>query len=221
MDFSSRQEELFKQHLMLVLRANEKVNLTRIDTLEKGMELHVEDSLSALEEAMQAPEGKYVDIGTGGGFPGVTLAIATGRPTVLVESRKNKAEALEEMIREMGIGSSVRVYCGRAEQLAREERESFSLATARAVSKTAALLELASPLLCTGGLLVCYKARLEAEEVCEARRVEPLTGMRLKSKRSFTLSEEAGIRTILCYEKGEDIERLPRRDGLAQKKPLQ
>ena len=63
------QSQLIEEYLRLVLKANEITNLTRIDTYEEGMLLHVEDSLSGLPEMEEAPAGLYGDMGTGGGFP--------------------------------------------------------------------------------------------------------------------------------------------------------
>ena len=82
--------ELIDRYLDLILEANKTTNLTRIDSKEKAQLLHVEDSLVALPEINEAPEGLYGDLGTGGGFPGVPVAIMTGREAVLVDSVKKK-----------------------------------------------------------------------------------------------------------------------------------
>ena len=86
----SQQQELIKRHLDLVIEANKTMNLTRIDTVEEGMLLHVEDSLVGLDELNQAPDGLYGDLGTGAGYPGIPLAIASGRETTLIESKSIK-----------------------------------------------------------------------------------------------------------------------------------
>ena len=78
-------QDLIVRHLNLVIKANETLNLTRIDTAEEGMLLHIEDSLTGLEEVSEAPSGLYGDLGSGAGFPGIPLAIATGRETVLID----------------------------------------------------------------------------------------------------------------------------------------
>ena len=80
------EKQLIRKHLELVLEANETTNLTRIDTFDEGMLLHVEDSLAGLDEVKQAPPGLYGDMGTGGGYPGIPLAIMTKRETVLIDS---------------------------------------------------------------------------------------------------------------------------------------
>ena len=72
------QRDLIEEHLRLVIDANEKINLTRIDSFDEGMLLHVEDSLAGLGELNQAPDGLYGDLGSGAGYPGIPLAIASG-----------------------------------------------------------------------------------------------------------------------------------------------
>ena len=71
-------EDLLKRHLELVIEANKTTNITRISTWDEGMLLHVQDSLIGLPELNDAPEGWYVDIGSGAGYPGIPLAIESG-----------------------------------------------------------------------------------------------------------------------------------------------
>ena len=83
-------EELIDLYLEKILEANEKTDLTRISSLDEARKLHIEDSLAGLEELNKAPEGLYGDLGSGGGFPGVPLALESGRKTVLVDSVQKK-----------------------------------------------------------------------------------------------------------------------------------
>lgn len=220
-ELDNAQQNLMLKHLQLVIDANKTLNLTRIDSLEEGKLLHIEDSLSALPEIEQAPQGLYCDLGTGGGFPGIPIAIATGRKTLLADTRKKKVETLGKIVEELGLANQVELYAGRAEQLARNKRSIASVITARALSKLSVIMELASPLLKQDGLLVCYKSHIDKEEYSNARRVEPLTGLKLVSDRSFTLGEDEFERRIVTYRKtGKAQAKLPRQDGFAQKKPL-
>ena len=61
---TEEQRELMRKHLDLVIEYNKATNLTRIDSSEEGELLHIEDSLTALDEIKAAPEGKLADIGT-------------------------------------------------------------------------------------------------------------------------------------------------------------
>lgn len=217
---TSSQQELIIKHLNLIIEANKTTNLTRIDSVEEAMLLHVEDSLLGLKEVDDAPEGLYGDMGSGAGYPGIPLAVGTGRKTVLIDARKRKMEIAGKIIKELGLDDQVTTFAGRAELLARTQSKRYAVLTARALSKTNVLLELASPLLRQGGVLVCYKAKVTDEELADAKRVLPLVGMSFKSDRKFLLG---GIyqRRILAFEKtAEPKVKLPRQEGQAQKQPL-
>lgn len=210
-----------QQYLDCVLEANKTTNLTRITSREDAVRLHLEDSLVGLPEVQDAPEGLYGDLGSGGGFPGVPLALATGRQTVLVDSVKKKMAIVANIINQLELSDQIETCDQRIEELALEQRESFAVLTARALSRLVALLELSSPLLMKGGRLVCYKAQLDEDELKEARAVESLLGMKLISQRETFLSDGETKRTILVFEKvGRPRMKLPRRIGLAQKNPL-
>lgn len=211
---------LIDQHLKLVIEANKRINLTRIDDFEEARVLHIEDSLSGLPEMNASPEGLYADIGSGAGFPGIPLAIATGRKTVLVDARLKKMQVVREMIEQIGLQNQIEVFPGRAELLARKQRNRYSVITARALARLSVLLELSMPLLRTGGHLICFKSSVEEQEVSEAASIEDLIGMKLVREREFLLSN-GHRRTIFTYEKtGLSKIKLPRQEGMAQKNPL-
>ena len=218
---SLEQQSLIEKHLALVIEANKTTNLTRITTPEDAMLLHVEDSLSGLEEMNEAPEGPYGDLGSGAGYPGIPLAVATGRKTTLIDARQKKMAILDEIIEELNLSSQVSTYAGRAELLARKERGHYAVMTARALAKLPVLMELASPLLKRGGHLICYKANIEESELAHARRVQTATGMKLQKEREFQLGKNFS-RTIVVFEKeDEPTVKLPRQEGQAQKHPLE
>lgn len=214
------QRELLDLHLSLLIAENEKSNLTRIVNEEQAQLLHVEDSLQGLAELNLAPSGLYVDLGSGGGFPGIPLAVLTQRDTLLVDSVGKKTAALDRIIASMGLSSKIHTYNGRAEELALEMSGKASVVTARALTSLPSLLELASPLLELGGWLVCFKAQISEDELDHAISLEEKLGMALRSDRRFYLSDEETYRSILVFEKvSEPTVKLPRRPGMAQKRP--
>lgn len=218
MDEASR--SMIDRYMEQVLEVNKTLNLTRIEDSEGARLLHIEDSLSGLEELSQAPDGRYVDLGSGGGFPGVPLGIASGRETLLVDSVKKKMAAVQSILDSLDL-SSISTFDGRIEELATEQPEQFSVATARALARLSVLMELASPLLRQGGLLICYKAQLSEDEIDKALKLQSYLGMTLKSDRDFLLSDNEIHRRIVVFEKVKKPGlKLPRRIGLAQKKPL-
>ena len=207
-----------EEYLRLILLKNEILNLTSITDFEKAKLLHLEDSLVALPEFNKAPEGKYADLGSGGGFPGVPLSIATGREVLLVDSVAKKMKAVEEVIKELGYQNLIHFYIGRIEQLSIDYKYQFSVLTARALTNLSSLLELSAPLLKTGGQLICYKT--DNEEINISESLLNKFGFQLISERHIILSDEITRRLILVYEKihTEQI-KLPRKVGIAQKRP--
>ena len=218
---SIEQRKLLDEHLRLVIDENTRVNLTRIDTWKSGQLLHIEDSLVGLPEVNEAIEGSLLDMGTGGGFPGIPLAIMTNRSVVLADSVGKKTKALDGFIPQLGLQGRVSTFNGRLEDLGKEQPQSFAVVTARALSSLPSLLELASPLLVRGGRLVCYKAPSVEEELPHTIKIQAMLGMRFISKRDVVLSDKETHRSIVVFKKdGVPKVQLPRRVGMAQKKPL-
>ncbi len=219
MEITTRQQDAMRKHLELVIEANKKINLTRVDTFESGLVLHIEDSLAGLPEFQKAPDGLYADLGTGGGFPGITLSIATGRNTLLVDSVAKKMKTLDGIIKELELSDQITTYGGRIEELSLEQPSAFSVLTARALTALPSLIELASPLLCDKGQLICYKSAQYEEELEHALSIQDKVGMKHVATRVFNLSDGTP-RSIIVFEKsGEPQVKLPRRPGMAQKRP--
>ncbi len=155
-------------HARLLLAWNEHINLTSIRTPEAVARLHVLDSLSAVPvlRGRVSDATAILDLGSGGGYPGIPLALAlpSARLT-LVDSVAKKARflqvAADAVTAARNDGSNrlvVDVQATRAEQLAADERrESWDVVTVRAVGALAEVAELGMPLLRRGGLLVCWK----------------------------------------------------------------
>ncbi len=219
-NMQTKQEELIEKYLEKVIKTNSKINLTRITDVQEAKVLHIEDSLSALSELNDSPEGSYGDLGSGGGFPGVPLGIMCGRKTVLFDSVQKKMKAVEEMISSLGLSEQISCYAGRIEEYP-QDTERFTALTARALSSLPSLLELAAPLLAENGRLICLKANVEPDEFDTAINLKDKLGMMLISDREFHLSDGVTHRRILVFERFKEPEvKLPRRTGMAQKKPF-
>jgi 16S rRNA (guanine527-N7)-methyltransferase len=169
----------------LLLAWNAAINLTALRTPEAIARLHVVDSLSALPTLRERPDergesgGTLLDIGSGGGYPGLPLAVALPvRQAALVDSIGKKARFLEAsagaaIVAMRGAGETpphIDAITARVEELAAypDHREAWDIVTARAVGSLAEVVELALPLLRLGGQLLCWKrddgrGTLEAE----------------------------------------------------------
>jgi len=147
-------------HLRLLLAWTTAINLTAIRDPEAAASAHVLDSLAAVPLLRAAGVRRLVDLGSGGGYPGLPLALALpAERALLVDSIAKKAAFLEVAIRAAGVADRVTVAAARAEALAadRRHRERWAAVTVRAVATLPELVELAFPLLTPGGLLVAWK----------------------------------------------------------------
>jgi 16S rRNA (guanine527-N7)-methyltransferase len=119
------------QYLDLLIAANERMNLTRIVDRESAERLHIADALTLLQHLPKEPH-RLVDVGSGGGVPGIPLAIARPDVTVLlVESTQKKAAFLRETAAALKL-ANVSVSEWRAEDVGNSNnRESFDVCTAR------------------------------------------------------------------------------------------
>jgi len=147
-------------HLRLLLAWTAAVNLTAIRDPDAAVTGHVLDSLAAVPLLRQARVTRFLDLGSGGGYPGLPLALALPAvAAVLVDSIAKKAAFLRVAVAAAGIADRVAVAAVRAEALAadRRQRERWPAVTVRAVAPLAELVELAFPLLVPGGLLLAWK----------------------------------------------------------------
>lgn len=168
------------RYVSLLLEHNRSVNLTATRDRGAAFELHILDSLTALGALKRLEAGSAVaDVGSGGGSPGIPLAIA--RPDLsfaLIEATKKKTERIESMVRDLGLDARVRVVRGRAEELAHDPalRERFDAAVSRGVAALPALLELCLPLVRPGGFLLAYKGKDVRHEIEASRRAARILG---------------------------------------------
>ena len=213
-------------HLAYVLEANDAVRLTAIVEREEAERLHIIDSLLALPELVVAPPGPLLDIGSGGGYPGIPLAIASGRETDILDSVQKKARIIQIFLSEKQKEHDesiphIQSLGLRAEELALERPAYYAAVVARAVASLPALVELATPLLRMGGPLIALKGRRDAEEVERGVKAAQKLGMQLKSERQYLLPVGGEKRSIVVFERIATAEReLPRRPGKAQSRPL-
>ncbi|GAB4279697.1 MAG: 16S rRNA (guanine(527)-N(7))-methyltransferase RsmG [Coriobacteriia bacterium] len=219
-DISETQAWEMLFHLEAVLKANERLNLTAITEHETAVERHILDSIALTPCVLRAPDGSVADLGSGAGYPGIPIAIASARPMTLVESIGKKAHFLQMVC--TALDHDITVYPGRAEELSREQPESFACVTGRAVARLASLVELSAPLLQQGGMLLAPKRKsAESEELPEAQKTARLVGMELLDIVGYQVSDTAPPSSVFVFARtGESSVTLPRKPGLAQKRPI-
>lgn len=220
----NNKQEIIDEYLRRVLDINQHINLTNINTFEEASLLHIEDSLSIMEEVNTSIEGELIDLGSGGGFPGVPIAIQSERNTVLIDSVKKKMEAVDNILSSMNL-NNISVSCLRIEEYTTSNIKRFSVAVSRAMTSIPSLLELASPLLKKNGSLIIMKAnKQDYDKYDEDIALEKL-GMKQTSYREYSLRNESTgkeiNRSVYVFDKVRPATvDLPRRNGVAQKRPI-
>jgi 16S rRNA (guanine527-N7)-methyltransferase len=161
------------RYLAILLDANTRFNLTAITDPEEAWRKHILDSLTLMPYLASAEVRGVIDVGAGGGVPGVPLAIVLPDLRVtLLEATGKKARFLEEVARLLQL-RNVDVVNQRAETAAHDRRrfrERFDAALARALGPLAVVLELTLPFVRTGGFVFAVKGARAAEEVAAAKQ---------------------------------------------------
>jgi 16S rRNA (guanine527-N7)-methyltransferase len=179
----------------------------------------VEDSLVLLDLIAGDPD--LVDVGSGAGLPGLALKLARpGLSLSLVESNRRKAAFLTYACAQLGL-EGVQILRLRAEEAGRRPdlRESFDVATARALAAMPVLAELCLPLVRVGGRLLAMKVGAE-REVAEAEPVIQLLGGRVVELRPAPTAARSLGQVVVIAKERATPDRFPRRPGLPNRRPL-
>jgi 16S rRNA (guanine527-N7)-methyltransferase len=188
--------------------------------------VHIADSLAGLEFGELRDARAIADLGAGAGFPGLPLAVTLPAARFdLVEATGRKCTFMRRTIDAAAIGNA-RVVCARSEDWASNPppsggREAYDAVVARAVGRLATLAELASPLLAANGILVAWKGRRDSDEEAELKRAIERVGMEPEEVR--WVGPYAGSRNRhlhLLRKQGATPDGLPRRPGMAKKRPF-
>ncbi len=203
-----------EKYVELLLDSNATLNLTAARS-RAAVEEHLRDSLTVLPYVRDP----LVDIGSGGGFPAIPLAIVTGFAVTAIEAVAKKARFLQWVVDELLL--KVTVVAARAEEAAHrpELRERFGSATARGIAGAATVLELTVPFLEEGGTAVLQRGRLSDDERAAACDAALVLGAEIAGEvRTGGLSDERRI--LLARKTAASAPRFPRRAGTPAKRPL-
>jgi 16S rRNA (guanine527-N7)-methyltransferase len=175
-ELSDAQHAKLAQFIDLLLAANARMNLTRITSVAEANVNHIADALTLLPHLPKSPHA-LADVGSGGGVPGIPLAIARPDARVtLIEATKKKAAFLRDAARTLQL-TNVTVLDQRAEDVGRvTQRESFDVAVARAVATVDWLAEWCLPLVRLGGKMLAMKGPKASEELPAARHAIRVLG---------------------------------------------
>lgn len=213
-------DKRFDLYLSELTEWNKKFNLTAIVDPAEVRVKHFADSLALLQIRSLSTES-IVDIGAGAGFPGLPLKLVCPNiKLTLVEATGKKCDFLKHLVKVFGL-TNVTIINARAEDFAKEKREQFDLAVARAVAELRVLSEYALPLVKIGGEFIAYKEEaVEAEVAAAAHALQELGGGVPEIKK-VPLPDSDIIRSLVVVAKVAPTKlKYPRRAGLAVKRPL-
>ncbi len=208
-------DERIYQYVQSLIQA--PINLTAFKDFDSALANLYNDSVLPL---IKEEVGEYfIDIGTGGGVPGVFVALEFNIKGLLVDSVCKKIDYVEKLCKELKIGG-LEFLCDRAENLKNlGYLEKFDSAFSRAVSKTSVVLELTAPYVKVGGRIFVYKGPGYNEELGQSVNAMKELNVKLVEVRKYEIQRKD--RYLLIFQKiGKTPEKYPRKVGIPEKRPL-
>jgi 16S rRNA (guanine527-N7)-methyltransferase len=224
---TEQQAGLFVRFAQLLVEWNQRFNLTALDDDASILALHFADSLTPaplLREILRlTPAPMLIDVGAGGGFPGIPLKIALPELRVtLMDSTSKKIQFCDEVIGALGL-RSIRALHGRAEEVAHQtdHRERYDIVTARAVAPLPTLAEYLLPFARPGGVCIAMKGSDAQAEVDRAIGAIDKLGGEVSRVETVNLPGRADRRALIVIAKRRPTPKLyPRQGGAPRKSPL-
>ena len=242
---SDRQIEQFDRLYTAILEGNQKQNLTRITDPQEFWEKHLWDSLLGIAPfflpqstiaALQAKTNlagalKIIDIGTGAGFPGLPIAIATAPAKLsanpdwsitMVDSTRKKINFLLKAIAKLQLNNAEAIV-SRAETLGRQPayREQYDLALIRAVGQASVCAEYILPFVKVGGFAVLYRGHWQESETKELKLAVQQLGSEITLIEQTVTPLSDSIRNcIYLYKQSPTPQKFPREVGIPHQQPL-
>ena len=211
----------YLQFMNLTLEWNEKINVTAVKDEDEFIQKNIIDSLTIFGRPEIDSACRIIDIGTGGGLPGVPLAIAyPDKEFILMDAIGKKLKVVDAVASELGLTNLTTVHA-RAEDLARQKdfRESFDLAVSRAVANMTTLSEYCLPFVKIGGNFTAFKTENAAEEIAAAANAVVKLGGVLHDFEGDGI-EGSGHGFVRIEKVSKTPKNYPRKAGLPSKEPL-
>jgi 16S rRNA (guanine527-N7)-methyltransferase len=219
---SSEARERIDGHVRLLLAWTTAINLTAIRDPAEIAVVHVVDSLAGLAPLRDRGIDRFVDLGSGGGFPGLPLAAALpAHAALLVDSVRKKAGFLRVAVAATGLTPTVTAVATRAEALAADPRQrgTWPAVTARAVAALPELVELAFPLLAPDGILLAWKRGDITAELDATGRATAALGGGTIEVREVDVEALAGHLLVVVTKRGPTSPSFPREPAIRRRRP--
>lgn len=223
LELSESQYEKFIIYKDLLKEWNEKINLTAITEDEEIIKKHFIDSIKAFKREEFKKANTLIDVGTGAGFPGIPIAIMRGEIKVtLLDSLNKRVNFLNTVINELNLKNVTTIH-SRAEDGARQKnlRESFDIATSRAVANMSVLSEFCLPYVKVGGHFIALKGPSVDEEIKESKKAISTLGGTLIDICEVQIEDTELKHNLVIVKKiNECSKAYPRKAGNVTKKPI-
>ena len=209
-------EKLLKLYEFLI-EYNEKVNLTAITDFEEVVIKHFVDSILPFSKLRIDKGASFIDVGTGAGFPSIPLLIySPDLEGTLLEALNKRCVFLEAACELVGV--KAKVIHGRAEDYAKDKREQFDIATARAVAAMPVLCEYCLPYVKTGGRFVALKSVNENSD--ESENAIKILGGKTEQILDYEITNGDSRRLFVIKKISQTPTKYPRNPSMIKKKPL-
>ncbi len=223
-EYTDKMAEQFIVYMNGILEWNEKINLTAITNRDEFIAKHYADSLLPISMEQMKNADTVIDVGTGGGFPGVPLAIVfPDKKFVLMDSLNKRLKVIDDLCAKAGI-YNVETLHGRAEDLShiKEHRAKYDVCVSRAVANMSTLSEYCLPFVKKGGYFLAYKGPSAEEEVKTAVNAIDILGGKVEGYiEAFNSKIFEFNHYIVCVKKiKETPAKYPRKAGIPSKEPL-
>ncbi|MDW7668958.1 MAG: 16S rRNA (guanine(527)-N(7))-methyltransferase RsmG [Bacillota bacterium] len=213
----------FEKFKDLLIEWNKKINITSIENEEEIYLKHFIDSVIIKKYVIIKEGSKTIDVGTGGGFPGIPLKLIDNEMKItLLDSLNKRIKFLDETVKELDL-KDVECIHGRAEELGQDKkyREKYDYGFSRAVASLNVLLEYVLPFIKKDGLFIAFKGSNFNDEIQESKNALELLGGEIIDLKEYDLPESDISRSLIVIKKIKNTpNKYPRRPGTPNKKPL-
>lgn len=216
------QIEQLLEFMEYLLETNKNINLTSITDRKDFILKHIVDSLVMLGKSDVFHSIEILDVGTGGGFPGIPLKILFPQIEIsLMDSVEKKLKFIDKAVERLGI--HINLIHDRAENLGRNinNREKYDIVISRAVANMQTLSEYCLPLVRIGGIMLASKGPKAQEEIALAQQAIKILGGKVQSVNHLTIPIALLERNIITIKKVHPTpKKYPRKPGIPNKNPL-
>lgn len=206
----------YQVYMDYLLEVNSHTNLTAITDPEEIKTKHFKDSLTVLDYIKEGD--RVLDIGAGAGFPGIPLRLEKNFDLTLVDSVNKKVKFMNEVIEKLDLDKARAIHV-RAEDFAKDERESFDVVVSRAVANMRTLSEYCLPFLKVGGKFIALKGPKGEEELEEAKNALEILGGKVIKIDEIDLDGNKRV-NIIVEKIRKSKNKYPRGKNLPKKDPL-